>query len=56
MLPGLMPDYVPRGMENVRWAGSIAGAVGTLIAFGVAFLVSAGLNSKTSITPSPHAP
>jgi cobalt/nickel transport system permease protein len=51
LLPGLMPDYVPRGLENVRWAGSIAGAFGTLVAFGVAFLASRGLSSQPAHTP-----
>jgi cobalt/nickel transport system permease protein len=54
-LPGLMPDYVPHGMENVRWAGSVAGAVGTLVTFAVAFVVSMGLRSTVPAAIPPHA-
>jgi cobalt/nickel transport system permease protein len=52
LLKGLMPDYAPSGMENVRWAGSIAGAIGTVVVFAAAFLISMGLSTR----PSPHAP
>lgn len=55
LLPGLMPDYVPPGLENVRWAGSVAGAIGTIVVFAAAFLISFGLSSRPSSAHAPHA-
>lgn len=55
MFSALMPDYVPRGMEKVRFAGSVAGGVGTVFVFAVAFVVSLGLSSKPSAAHTPHA-
>jgi cobalt/nickel transport system permease protein len=53
--PAPMPDYVPRRFENLRFAGSVAGGIGTLVVFGVAFLLARGLSSKSSIAHTPHA-
>jgi cobalt/nickel transport system permease protein len=50
--PAPMPDY---GMENLRFAGSVAGGVGTLVVFGLAFLLARGLSSNSSIAHTPHA-
>jgi cobalt/nickel transport system permease protein len=55
LLPSPMPDYVPRGLENVRWAGSIAGGIGTIVAFAVAYLISRGLSSRPTSPHTPHA-
>jgi cobalt/nickel transport system permease protein len=48
LLPGLMPDYTPPGLENVRWAGSVAGAIGVIVVFAAAFLISHGLHTRPS--------
>jgi cobalt/nickel transport protein len=55
LLRGLMPDYTPPGMENVRWAGSVAGAIGTVVVFAVAFVISMGLSSRPSPSHARHA-
>lgn len=55
ILPVPMPDYKPVGMERIQWAGSIAGGVGTLAVFGVAFLVSLGLRTRSTPAVTPHA-
>jgi cobalt/nickel transport system permease protein len=55
VLPAPMPDYVPRGWENLRLAGSIAGGAGTVIVFATALLLARGLSAKSSIAHSPHA-
>ena len=50
-----MPDYKLSGIPNLNVAGSLAGAIGTLTVFVVAFLMSRGLSSKTTIAHTPHA-
>jgi cobalt/nickel transport system permease protein len=47
-----MPDY---GLGNLRFAGSVAGGIGTLVVFALAFLLARGLSSKSSIAHTPHA-
>jgi cobalt/nickel transport system permease protein len=53
--PAPMPDYAPRGLENLRLAGSIAGAAGTVVVFGVAFLLARGLGTRSSLAHASHA-
>jgi cobalt/nickel transport system permease protein len=55
LLPAPMPEYKPPGMENFWIAGSVAGGIGTIVVFGVAFFLARGLSSKSSLAHTPHA-
>lgn len=55
VLAAPMPDYTPRGLENLRLAGSIAGAVGTVVVFVAAFLLARGLGTRSSLAHASHA-
>jgi cobalt/nickel transport system permease protein len=50
-----MPDYQVPWMQNLRLAGSVAGAVGTIVVFGAAYWLARGFSSKSSIAHTPHA-
>ncbi len=55
LMPAPMPGYALGDWENVRLAGSLAGGIGTLVVFAIAFIMARGISSKPSIARTPHA-
>ena len=46
---GVMPDYLVPGIENELWGTAIAGFIGTLVVFGVLFLLGKMLERHKSM-------